>query len=105
MKQIKINIKGQPYIIRYVNNLYGHSGVTNTANKYIHIQETEDAYELQKTIIHELIHAYFNECGLIEFSVNEILAYWFESHFQNINNDFVKIFQTFEPDKINYKEL
>lgn len=105
MKQINIKIKGQPYTICYVKNLYGSLGLTDTENKFIYVQKIEDIEELQRTIIHELIHAYFYECGLLEYSQSETLAYWFESHFKIINNDFIKIFQNFEPNKIKFENV
>ena len=105
MKQLKINIKGQPYTICYVKNLYGSYGLTDNQNKFIYIQQTKDVFELQKTIIHELTHAYFYECGLVEYSANEILAYWLESHFNQINESFIKIIQKFEPNKIKIENV
>ena len=88
----KIKIKGQPYKIYYVNNLYGPYGLTDLKNKNIYIEQSDEKIELQKTIIHELTHAYLYECGLVQLAENETLVHWIENNFFNINNDLQSIF-------------
>ncbi|MBQ8468247.1 MAG: hypothetical protein IJ542_00640 [Clostridia bacterium] len=92
-KVIKVVIKGTQYIVEIVDNLYvGCVGETDTYNKTIVLVNDKDKEELQRSIIHELAHAYLYECGLIEFCHNENYVKWIEHTFFDIYNDFADIY-------------
>lgn len=94
-----INIKGTPYKVNFVDALYEVDGLTDTKNKNIYIQKSEDKEELQKTLIHELTHAFFYECGLIQYCNSEILAYWIENNLSDIFNSSCNLIDCLEQKK------
>lgn len=81
----KIIIKGQVYTIIFVDDLFEYNGLTDLDGKIIYISKNierkEDIYE---TLVHELLHAHFFECGLFEFADNELLVAWLGKHFLSI---------------------
>lgn len=79
-----IKIKGVPYFVEFVEDLHGCLGLTDGKAKHIIIENNGDLKEIKKTIVHELFHAFFNECGLIEYSNNELLVNWLEQHYFEI---------------------
>lgn len=90
-----IYIKGQHYKVSIVNSLYTASGLANLTNKYICIAENENKEEFLKTIIHELVHAYLYECGLIQYSGDETLVHWLDRHFLTIYNKAFDLYENF----------
>lgn len=96
-----IYIKGQPYKVTKVKTLYTAQGATNLKDKSIYIAENEEKEEFFKTLIHELIHAYLYECGLVQYSDNEILVHWLDTHFLPIYNKAFDLYEMFEGGKKN----
>ncbi len=101
MKYIKgknefVQIKGASYKIQLVDNLYGNLGMTDTKNKVIYIEKEKDKNELEKTILHELLHANLYECGLPIWCNDENLISWLENNFLDIFDQFLKISYEFE---------
>ena len=80
---MKVDIKGTTYRVNFYKN-YGVAGETNTRDKVISIENDKNSVEQWKTILHELIHAFLYECGLLELSHNETLAYWLENNILQI---------------------
>lgn len=91
MNKNKIIIKGQPYQVTFFNEEERYKGRTSFENKVIELYKEEDKKELQKTIIHELFHAYFYECGLIEYAVDETIMYFIEHVFHDLVDNANKI--------------
>lgn len=85
-----IRVKGIDYTIMFVDKLINICGLTDSKNKEIYIEIDEDKEEMNKTIIHELIHAFFDECGLKSYSNDEVLVNWLECNFFEIYNQFEK---------------
>lgn len=80
---MNLQIKGTTYKVQLYKN-FGYSGETNIKEKTISIEADEDLEELRRTIMHELLHAYFFECGLNCFCNNETLISWLEKHIDEI---------------------
>lgn len=86
LEDTTINIKGTIYKVKFKNYLYGSLGITRPISKEILIENTENIDDLKDTIVHELMHAYFCECGLLKYYDDEILVTWLGQHFGEINN-------------------
>lgn len=80
-----INIKGVDYNFEFRDYLGDASGVTRCISKKIIIVNDENIDELKKTIFHELLHAFFFECGLMQYFEDEILVTWLDRHFVEIS--------------------
>ncbi len=81
-----INIKGTYYKIKFQDDLFGSLGITRPILKEILIENTENIDVLKEIIVHELLHAYFYECGLQQYYDDEILVTWLGQHFGEIYN-------------------
>lgn len=79
-----IYIKGTRYRIKIEKPNQEYLGETDTKKRTITITTENDKKEIEKTIIHELLHAYFYECGLRAYSSNEILIEYLDSIFKDI---------------------
>ena len=86
-----VKIKGTPYFVEFVDELIGYEGLTNSKEKHIIIENNSDLKEIKKTIVHELFHAFLDECGLVEYSNNELLVTWLENHYFDIQKTLNKI--------------
>lgn len=75
----KIYVKGTKYQIKFEKDQNFYLGETDFENKVIKIVKNEDNKELKQTIIHELLHAYFGECGLVEYRRDETLINFLDS--------------------------
>ena len=87
MKNNKIiKIKGQKYTLKIVdeldNDCCGHS---DCDEKIIYIKKSKNDKLMISTLVHELYHCYFFECGLPEYAIDETLIYWLEKHFFDID--------------------
>lgn len=63
---LKIDIKGIKYdfhLVDIIGNDSNIEGETNTRDKTIYIKKDNDIDNLGKTILHEMYHALFYECG------------------------------------------
>lgn len=80
-----INIKGTDYKIVFQDYLCGSLGVTRPVAKEIFIENSDNIDDLKDTIAHELIHAYFYECGLQQYFDDEILVTWLGKHIFKIS--------------------
>lgn len=84
MKQKIIEILGTPYKVNF-KSLEDCSGLTDFKNKEISI-DTE-VWNAEKTILHELIHAFLYESGLhnnSDWAINEECIDWFAIQFDKI---------------------
>ena len=85
-----IIIKGCPYKIIFFDEDCDYLGLTSTRNKTIRIHNGLVKRDLERIILHELLHAYFFECGLQEYCADETLVNYFDSIYhdlsQNLNN-------------------
>lgn len=82
-----IKIKGENYKTYFTKELINDGaaiGRTDLTNRKITIYTGSPPELLKQTMIHEVIHAYFNECGLERYCNDEILVEWLERHFDNI---------------------
>ena len=94
---MKINIKGADYEIKEVEELGNASGITiSTEHKIYILKEFYDNTERYKTILHELLHAYLNECGLFRYSNDENLITWLEEHYLPISKQTDLIYSKFK---------
>lgn len=93
MENKVVNIKGQAYQVEFLNDLcsFGLCGQTRKVEKKILIDNTDDIEDLKKIIVHELFHAYFHECGLIDYCNDETLVRWLESNFFEISEKYEEI--------------
>lgn len=91
MKKQYIIIKGVKYNINFYSDVRSYVGMTDTKKKEIIIFINQNEIDFFKTIIHELLHAYFYECGLCRFSDDEQLIEWLEFTFLDIYSDFSRI--------------
>ena len=86
MKNKNIKIKGQKYTLKLVDDIDGEScGLSDCINKIIYIKIDKNKKNMISTFVHELYHCYFHECGLVELEGNEMLVYWLEKHFFDID--------------------
>lgn len=104
MKNNKVNIKGRNYeIIKVTGDLTNNgekcSGVSNAIGKKIYIQMGENTEYILQTIIHELIHSNFYECGLFDAWEDEDMPRYFEIQFLPILKQFLKIVKIVFPKK------
>lgn len=77
-KKNSVNVLGTKYNINYFDYLTGYLGSTDTDKKIIDIDNTLNKNEFKRTILHELLHAYFYECGLERYSGDEFLIHWLD---------------------------
>ena len=103
MKNI-VNIKGRDYkIIKTTKDITSKGelcdGVSDSLNKTIYIKLQDNTEYVLQTIIHELIHANYFECGLYGEMDSEQLPRWFEVQFFQIVKQFLKIAKYIYPTK------
>lgn len=72
-------IKGTKYTLEFFKESRNYSGETNFIEKTVSVEALQSKYELKKIIYHELLHAYFYECGLIQYAKDETLVYFLEN--------------------------
>ena len=89
----KITIKGTKYDFKFLNVSAPILGQTDTNEKHIEIYLHDNENELNKTIVHELLHAYLFECGLVNYVDNEDLVVWFENIFFDLLKNFQNIIE------------
>lgn len=104
MKNNKVNIKGRNYEIIKVdgeltNNGEKCAGVSDALHKKIYIKNRENTEDMLQTIIHELIHSNFYECGLFDAWSDEDMPRYFEVQFLPILKQFLKIVKVIFPKK------
>ncbi len=102
---MKVNVLGTEYIIKVDSDYLkenGADGVCKSYDKEIVIRENADflcpndkaeTKELRKkeVIRHELIHAFFDESGLNDYSQNEQLVDWLASQFPKMLQAFKEV--------------
>jgi len=88
-----INIKGQEYQVEFKDYLPNCCGLSDSAKKEIFIENNSNSEELKKRIVHELLHAYFYECGLNVYNSDETLINWIDHHFLELNDKLNKIIE------------
>ena len=84
---------GQEYKVSIQDYLANCVGLSNNARKEIYIENCSDLDELKKRVVHELLHSYFDECGLGLYSSDETLMHWLDFHFFEIHNQVEKILE------------
>lgn len=93
MEETKIKIKGKTYKIQFVDCLDLCCGLTNVETKTISIDNNLEKGTTFEAIVHELIHAYFYECGLDEYFNDEKLVTFIARHFFDVNKAFAIILE------------
>ena len=95
---MKLNIKGNEYDIIFENDVFLSSyknqildGECSSIDGTIRINKNNDDYNLDRLILHEIIHAYFYECGLPYYSNDETLVNWIAQNIQDIYSNFEKV--------------
>ena len=101
---MKVNIKGTSYLVKFVDKIEedGESVVVGQCykeDKKILILKGERVNSTAETIVHELLHAFFYECGLVSESSNEDAIRWIERNYFDIFKAFLKIFNSMFKDK------
>ena len=91
-EKLLVNIKGVEYKVYFVDEMFNVCGLTDCGIKKIYISILEDKEEMFETLVHELIHAYLEECGLISYAKDEVLISWLEQHFFELYNQFEDIY-------------
>ena len=103
MKNNKENIKGRNYEVKIVDEIDENDasivGQTNITYKQIFIKDRQIIEEKLNTIIHELLHANFYECGLYDAFGDEDIIRFFEIQFLSILKQFLKIVKIVLPNK------
>lgn len=97
--EFKMDIKGSEYTIVYcslINNNSNYYGLTSVKDKQIAIADFGDIDEQQNTVLHELMHAVFYECGQTKLSDDENLIEFFEQVFKYIYQKFSVICKKFK---------
>lgn len=79
----QINVCGVTYQICHNTqeqdrDLVGSYGYCDYKNKIIALNATNSEYQDKITLRHELIHAFFDECGLSKYSNDETLVIFLE---------------------------
>lgn len=95
------NIMGTTYKIKVINDkndFLTFEGLMRPKEKDILLLDKyEHIEDLKKTLLHELLHAYFHECALTCYSNDEILISWLEQNYfkivQTLNNILYQIFK------------
>lgn len=101
----KVKIMGVLYGIYFINDSScGYLGETDIIKKTIIINES-DNNNISEAIFHELLHAYFYECGLVDYYKDENLIYWLtfmvEKIVKQANDTFTDIEKLIELNKDN----
>ena len=89
---MKVDIKGQPYKLVFKNECFMVDndvclGLTNKYSKEITINVSEDT-DYKRTMLHELMHAYFWESGLSSYCSDETLVDWLALQLPQISNTY-----------------
>lgn len=98
---MQVNIKGRKYKVKYVKSIEDGTAIgrTNRIEKIIEITKCEESTEETiQTIIHELLHAYLDECGFCNESSKEIFNYWLEANYLQMFDSLLKIFPMIYPE-------
>lgn len=77
-----VNIKGVDYEIKVIEKNDFIDGQIDYTNHILNIVKTTKE-NTKRTIIHELLHAYFHECGLPHYD-DEILIYFLDYIFLDL---------------------
>lgn len=101
---MKVKIKGENYNIKLVSKIDSDDvnrvvGQCKKVDKKILLTKDDDMRYTAETIIHELMHAFLYECGLVKESSDEEMVDWFERQFIDIFDTFVKVFEYMYPEK------
>ena len=87
---MKIKIKGVPYSVKFREKVFHPetdevlSGYCDYTNKKIIISSDYDINFIERVVFHELLHAYFAECGLYKYEWDEILIHFLDYHIKDI---------------------
>ena len=108
---MKINIKGQEYLIIVKDELFDAHQFDNDYPKESYIDGYCDVKEktiylyngendrIESTSLHELIHAYLYESGFIQTAENEFLCDFFAGNIKSILKDGETILKELEEEK------
>lgn len=82
------DIKGEPYRVTVCDKVERGgelcAGVCDVETKELLYDRNLGEHDIGRVIRHELIHAWFYECGLIEYYGNETLVDWIASQISRI---------------------
>ena len=85
-------VKGTKYNVEFFTDPRNFVGLTETNDKVIKLDITQDTLSLKQTIFHELLHAYFYECGLKKYCSDEILIEFLDSIIFDLMQDLQQLF-------------
>lgn len=91
-KPATIIIKGQEYKIELINENDFYLGKTDYENHTIYITRNLPQASFFEVACHELLHAFFYECGLPTYKNDEILIEFISSIFLDLNKNVNKVF-------------
>ena len=82
---MSIYIKGRQYVLIAKNEIDNGDtlGEINYTTKQISISK-DSLSQLDHVILHELIHGFFHECGMRDWSANETLINWIAHNIRDI---------------------
>lgn len=83
-----VDIKGEPYRVTVCDKVERNgelcAGVCDVEAKELLYDKGLGEHDIGRVIRHELIHAWFYECGLTEYYSNETLVDWIASQMSRI---------------------
>lgn len=101
---MEIDVLGTTYTLDIVDdlskvdeNLTNSSGATNLDTKSIVIEK--DYWDIERNLLHELIHAFLRESGLdcnSDWARNEEIIDWFAIQIPKINREFDRITEEYD---------
>lgn len=99
---MKVNVKGRKISVRSVDYIKSDDeneivGQFNKEKELIEILKNKPVKFTCETVIHELVHAFLYECGLVSLGDNEEVVVWFERNFLEIFDAFVDVFEYLYP--------
>lgn len=83
-----VDIKGEPYRVTVCDKVERSgelcAGVCDVETKELLYDRNLGEHDIGRVIRHELVHAWFYECGLTEYYANETLVDWIASQMSRI---------------------
>ena len=92
-ENVVVDIKGKMYSVQFVDELPGSYGCSDSEHQKITVERQSDEVIVFRSIVHELLHCYLNECGLSSYSNDETLISWLDYHFLEIYKKCNEIFR------------
>ena len=90
-----IVVKGCAYKVIFFDDERSYLGRTDFVVNNIYIYSKLTKRDLEKTIFHELLHAYFYECGLMLYGADETLVTYLDSIYPELGQSMVDIMKMY----------